>query len=119
MLVLLLAAWSGFPAASYAGDGKGKPRENTDENSVVSSFDYDEKTTRLTMSFEEDDLKKSEPEKIRYFRKKKTFRVNEAFELPRELCEALGAKGPILIKCGDYPVEYKNGTFTIVLISGM
>lgn len=103
---------------SYAGDGR-KGKDNCAEEKIVSSsFSFDEKTSRLTMSFEEDELKTTEPQKLRFFRKRKFFKVNEAFELPKELCEALGTTGPILIKCGNYPIEYKEGTFTIVLCSG-
>jgi len=114
MLAMLLAVYN---ISARAGDNRNK--KTCDVKPFEMSYEYDEKTTRFTMSFEEKDLVEAEPEKVRYFKKQKFFHVNENFELPEELWKALGAPQVLVIKKGRYPIEYKDGTYTIILFAGL
>jgi len=115
IIAILLAVCA---LSARAGDNRSK-KTCADEKPFEMSYEYDEKTARFTMSFEEKDLVEAEPEKLRYFKRQKFFHINESFELPEELWKALGAPQVLVIKKGRYPIEYKDGIYTIVLFAGL
>jgi hypothetical protein len=97
--------------ASTGGEEPSKKEESSN-----SSFIYDRKLNLLKICFIEELLVKNQPEQAEYLRTHTSYPIEEDFELPRELCKALGSKKALTVKAGTYPVLHANGLYTIVIM---
>ena len=54
-----------------------------------------------------------QPDKIIYFKGKRTVFFDEDYYLPSEFISATKSTRPLIIKKGQYPLTYKNGIYYI------
>jgi hypothetical protein len=52
---------------------------------------------------------------LKYFAGKKFVNVDASYELTNDLCKALGYPSSIVIKEGNYPVDFDQGVYTITI----
>lgn len=69
---------------------------------------------QLYLTFNEADLKSYQKgASMNYFQGKRTITLDEEYEVPLDVCKALGINKVISIKPGTYPLKYEQGSYTL------
>lgn len=80
----------------------------------LAAMSLDERN-QLTVSVKEQSLMKYDGgSALPYFKDKTSVTIPDPYPLPEETCKALGAKPPLTIKPGTYPVTLADGIYTVV-----
>ena len=70
---------------------------------------------QLIVEVNEDELTRYEGgAALRYFKDKTSIPIPDPYALPEATCRALGSAAPLVIRQGNYPVTFQNGTYTVV-----
>jgi len=71
---------------------------------------------QLIIKFTESDLKAYENgSMLKYFESKKSIKVTENYELSSEVSKALGSPTPLVIKEGNYNIDYNLGIYIMTI----
>jgi len=80
---------------------------------VNGTVDFNPAEGTMILGIYEKDILSVQPDKIVYFKNKKTVTFDEDFTLPSEFNIQTKISKPLIIKKGVYPITYKNGMFFI------
>jgi hypothetical protein len=73
-------------------------------------------SNQLVIRIQDSDLQKYESgESVKYFRGKKSIIIDDTYELSKEVSSALGSTSNIIIKPGEYPVQYNSSYYELVI----
>ena len=93
----------------------GKEDVKATKEETNSSFSYDDGTKLLTINFIAEEMKKTQADVVEYMQSHSSYLFDVEFALPEELWKALGSSTPLIIKKGSYPLEYKDGVYTVCI----
>ena len=116
--VLLLFVIIVLPIVIIKANDTGINKSNetkASKDEANSSFSYDDTLKLLTIRFFESEMEKDFPEVIERMKCSDDYSFDEEFTLPEELWKAVGAKKPLVVKKGKYPMKYKDGVYSIYI----
>lgn len=76
---------------------------------------YSSSNSGLVLSFKASDLKKIQPDKETYFKSKKSYVLEETYELPADIIQALEIQGKKSIQAGTYGLKIEGGNYILNL----
>lgn len=116
IFTIILSLLTNHGALKADNNNDRKPSSCAPEKTEVEmQFAFDSTQNMLKISFNEEEIKKNDPEQFDFFRTHSTFPFEEEFELPEDICRSLGTQKNIVIRTGEYPVKYRNGVYEIYI----
>jgi hypothetical protein len=104
-----------YPTCDQRGICHIKVDVDVDKLTNGSYITFDESIGSLTINTTQKSLVENQPDKLKDFQGKTSYNFMEDWIAPDELNKALKSTKPIIIKAGTYPLNFKNGYYTIVV----
>jgi hypothetical protein len=83
------------------------------QDGMKSTLNYDADRATVIIGIPESELLRVQPGKLIYFKDKSSVVFTEDYTVPQEIITAVKANKPIIIKKGEYPMNYSKGIYFI------